>query len=167
MFYIVKTTWVGPADNHFDADTIEIRTEPARTNQSNEIKLHGWCGTTNDWSVYALGEYETIEAARAAITAEFGEVRKGDDGESFGSAVETYKEGKYKPLSESDTSEWLHAAIKEDVTADMNDAAITTLAERYETDANNEGFTLYGAEDLILGRRDEMREREAADTDAE
>jgi hypothetical protein len=38
---------------------------PARTNQSNEPKIHGeWCGTTNDLSVYGFGRYAVVQVAK-------------------------------------------------------------------------------------------------------
>jgi hypothetical protein len=68
------------------------------------------CGTTNDWAVYAHGEYATIEEARAAITEKFGEVRDSDaNGDSFESddedVVEAYKPGKYAPMSSQATAD--------------------------------------------------------------
>lgn len=33
----------------------DLRDHPAKTNQSYEPRLHGWCGTTNDVSVFGLG----------------------------------------------------------------------------------------------------------------
>lgn len=98
MYYIIETIYVGPnqnQDEYVDADRIEISTSPATANMSHEKRTEGWCGTTNDWSVYAHGEYATIEEARAAITEKFGEVRE-SDGDSFESddedVVETYKQ---------------------------------------------------------------------------
>lgn len=37
------------------ADYYELRTEPGRTNQSHEVRLRGWLGTTNSVARYAEG----------------------------------------------------------------------------------------------------------------
>lgn len=47
----------------------EVRTEPGRKNLSKEVLVKGWLGTTNDWSEYALGKFETEDEAWAAIDA--------------------------------------------------------------------------------------------------
>lgn len=81
MYYLIENKYVGPnqrQDQYIDLDTIEISTSPAITNSSHEERIEGWCGTTNDWAVYAHGEYGTIEEARAAITDKFGDVRDCD-----------------------------------------------------------------------------------------
>lgn len=67
MYYIIETRYVGEnPDQHIDADSVEIRTTPA--DPSNLSR------TTKDLALYAHGEYETIEAAKAAISAIFGDV---------------------------------------------------------------------------------------------
>lgn len=96
MYYVIETQYVGPnqtQDHYVDVDRIEISTTPAITNCSHEVRTNGWCGTTNDWAVYAHGEYDTIEDARAAITDRFGEVQDfGDSSESDNeNVVETYR----------------------------------------------------------------------------
>lgn len=47
----------------------EVRETPCRKNLSKEPLINGWLGTTNDWSEYALGEFETEDEAWAAIDA--------------------------------------------------------------------------------------------------
>ena len=85
MYYVIETNYAGPNhDQHADADIIEISTAPAITNSSHEVRIEGWCGTTNDWAVYAHGEYASAEEARAAIAEKFGDVRDSDpNGERF------------------------------------------------------------------------------------
>jgi len=101
MYYVIQTKYVGP--NEAQDQYIEISTSPAITNSSREARTEGWCGTTNDWAVYAHGEYATIREARAAITDRFGEVRDADadaSGEGFESdesVVEAYKPGEQAP----------------------------------------------------------------------
>lgn len=42
----------------------ELRDTPAHTNQSNEPKLHGWCGTYNDLSTHGRGMVRVERLAR-------------------------------------------------------------------------------------------------------
>lgn len=151
MYYIMETNYVGPnqtQDEYVDVDKIEISTSPAITNSSHEERTEGWCGTTNDWAVYAHGgEYATIEEARAAITEKFGEVRDSDaNGDSFESGdedvVETYKPGKYAPMSSQDTADWAYEGIHSDIEADTTDERIAELVAEYEAEANSNGYTL-------------------------
>ncbi|EIZ8584089.1 hypothetical protein MQY53_001615 [Salmonella enterica subsp. enterica] len=165
MYYIIETKYVGPnQDQNVDVDTIEISTSPAITNSSNEERTEGWCGTTNDWAVYAHGEYATIEEARAAITEHFGEVRDSDaNGDSFKSddedVVETYKPGKYAPMSSQATADWAYEGIQSDIEAETTDKHIAELVAEYEAEANSNGYTLDSVlKNLMQERRQELRD---------
>lgn len=50
-----------------------LRARPCRTNSSHEPRLHGWCGETNNRSVYARGVVRITafnrDGDRARITA--------------------------------------------------------------------------------------------------
>lgn len=167
MHYIIETIYVGPdqtQDQYVDVDKIEISTSPAITNRSHEERTEGWCGTTNDWAVYAHGEYATIEEARAAITEKFGEVRDSDaNSDRFESGdedvVETYKPGKYAPMSRQATADWAYEGILSDIEVDTTDERIAELAAEYEAEANSSGYTLDSAlEDFMQERRQELRD---------
>jgi len=167
MYYIIETNYVGPnqtQDQYVDVDKIEISTSPAITNSSHEERTEGWCGTTNDWAVYAHGEYATIEEARAAITDKFGEVRDSDaNGDSFESydedVVEVYKPGKYTPMSSQATADWAYEGIKSDIEADTTDERIAELVAEYEAEANSNGYTLDSdLEYFMQERRQELRD---------
>ena len=163
MYYIIETNYVGPnraEGRYLDSDTIEIRYTPAITNSSREERTEGWCGTTNDWAVYAHGEHATIEEARAAIAQKFGEVRDSDaNGDRFESddenVIETYKPGKYAPMSSEATAEWACSEIE----ADTTDDRIVELVAEYEAEANSSGYTLGSdLEGFMLKRRQELRD---------
>lgn len=167
MYYIIETNYVGPnqtQDQYVDVDKIEISTSPAITNRSHEERTEGWCGTTNDWAVYAHGEYATIEEARAAITDKFGEVRDSDaNGDSFESddedVVEIYRPGKFAPMSSQATADWAYEGIKYDIEADTTDERIAELVARYEAEANSNGYTLDSdLMDFMKERRQELRD---------
>lgn len=167
MFYIIETKYVGPnkgQDQYADLDKIEISTSPAITNSSHERCTEGWCGTTNDWAVYAHGEYATIEEARAAITEKFAEVRDSDaNGDSFQvddeDIVETYKPGKYAPMSSQATADWSCEGIQSDIEAETTDEDIVELIAEYEAEANSNGFTLHNdLEGFMQEFRDELKD---------
>lgn len=167
MYYIIETKYVGPnqtQDQYVDVDKIEISTSPAITNSSHEERTEGWCGTTNDWAVYAHGEYATIEEARAAITDKFGEVRDSDaNGNNFESGyedvVETYKPGQYAPMSSQATADWAYEGILSDIEADTTDERIAELVSWYEAEANSNGYTLDSdLKYFMQKRRQELRD---------
>jgi hypothetical protein len=165
MYYIIETNYVGPnqnQDQYIDVDEIKISTSLAITNSSHEIKIEGWCGTTNDWAVYAHGEYATIEEARAAITEKLGEVRNSDAlGDSFESdeddVIEVFKPGKYAPMSSQATADWTYESIQADIAADTTDERIAELVAEYEAEAHNNGSTLgYNIKSFMQERRQEL-----------
>ena len=162
-YYIIEKNYVGPnKDQHVDADKIYIRTSPAFTNQSHEERTEGWCGTTNDWSVWAHGEYDTIEEARAAIAYKFGEVRDENVtyNEDANDVIESHKPGKYAPMSSQVAEDWAYE-IQSNINGETTDADIAVLLAEFEADANLEGYTLDSVEDLIRemqARRDELRD---------
>lgn len=167
MYYLVERNYVGPNpyDTQFvDADELYITTVPARTNSSKEIRTEGWCGTTNDWAVYAHGEYETIEKAREAIAEKFGETRIQEQGEydEPENVFERYKLGKYVPMSREETADWAHDGIQADITADTTDEEIDVLVSEYEANAREQGYTLDSdLEDFMKERRQELRDKRA------
>ena len=141
MYFLIENSYVGP-NSVCDADYVEICLKPAVGNASRETRLEGWCGTTNDWSCYAHGEYETLEDARAAITEIFGPMRESTVSWYDGDTVEIYKHGAYAPLSADATLEWAYDGICADVDSSTTDAEIAVLVRLYETIANSEGYTL-------------------------
>jgi hypothetical protein len=158
MYYIIETNYVGPnqtQDQYVDVDKIEISTSPAITNSSHEERTEGWCGTTNDWAVYAHGEYATIEEARAAIAEKFGDSFESDDED----VVETYKPGKFAPMNSQATADWAYEGIRSDIDADTTDERIAELVTEYEAEANSNGYTLDSdLEDFMRERRQELRD---------
>lgn len=86
-YYVIETNYVDTESG----DKIEIRTAPARTNFSHEVRIIGFCGATNNKAVYAHGEFATLESARAAIASLFDVIDDEDDDEADDEEiVETY-----------------------------------------------------------------------------
>lgn len=167
MYYLIERNYVGPnpyAPQFVDADELYITTIPARTNSSNKIRTEGWCGTTNDWAIYAHGEYETIEKAREAIAEKFGETRIQEPWEydEFENVVERYKRGKYIPMSAEETADWAYDGIQADITADTTDEEIDALVSEYEINARASGYMLDSdLDDIMKERRQELRDKRA------
>ena len=169
MFYIVEINYTGanPDDwQYINADEIQICCTPAFNNGNGEICIDGWCGTTNDWAVYAHGEYDTLEEARENLFKKFGIVRNCDfNGNAFESddpdVIEIYKTGKYPTMTDEETASWLYESINEDVIIGMSNEKIIELAENYEICANSEGYFLSSnVLDLIDERIHELKEED-------
>ena len=78
MTTISKPLWIGPDESLRVGDTgflillshpgrtdrYIVRGTPARTNQSFENRLYGWCGSYNDLSTYACGIVRVVRVAR-------------------------------------------------------------------------------------------------------
>lgn len=167
MYYISEVNYEGVNQNqdiYADVNQIEISTEPPVENMSKEIKLEGWCGTTDGWATYAHGEYNTIDEAVKAVKEIFGTVREEDpNGVAFESMepdlVKVFKPGKYAQMGYNETEEWAYAGFLHDITAFTTDELIQELVESYEHEANNQGYTLDSYLDVMMrDRRKELRE---------
>lgn len=167
MFYVVETKYTGPnPDQHIDQDVIEIKTEPARTNSSDEPKTHGWCGTSNDWCVNAHGEYPTLADAEAAVKDIFGDVRLHEEEDCDETVVKAYKPGKYIQMSEESTGDWCHEVIQDKVKLGMTGEQVKALINELEQAANEEGHTLSTAlADMIAERQADLLEEAEDDLD--
>lgn len=175
MYYIIETDYVGPnQDKYINDHTVSIGTSPAYTNQSHEARIEGWCGTTNDWSVYAHGVYDTLDEAVCAVKEIFGEVRQLDDkdnGEDE-SLIITFALGLRPRLTGSETInlyyEVCDVSTGQYFTADSTDEDISALI----TTLRDEGVYFdyapdYGAlEDYIRTLRDSLKtaEKNVSDT---
>jgi len=143
-FYVIETEYVGPnQDQHIDDDVIRIQAEPERGNMSNEIVLDGWCGTTNDWAVYAHGSYDTEQEAEDFIRRDFGDVRDvTNDVISGPNVMAVFKQGIYTPMSRSESWDWIYNDIENEITADTTDDDLKIFLSDCESSANSEGLTL-------------------------
>jgi|SRR5690625_509905 len=166
-YYIVAHNYVGPNQNddqYFDIDDIKICTKPATTNMSGEIRTEGWCGTTDDWSVHAHGEYDSLDAARDAIVKMFGVVRRVDTDltdigtdwyyESVG-MVEAYKEGEFAYCTVDKTHELIYESVVNDIDEHTSDDVIDVLVKEYTEDLNENGYAPHASlRDILIDYRD-------------
>lgn len=146
-FYVIREIYSGSDYQNFNADQVKISTKPATTNMSNEVRLHGWCGTTNDLATYAHGEYDTVESAvehvKLICPDGYRELDEFDD--EFGTVVAVYKMGRYETLDADATAEYIYDEVKQNVTSDMTAEQVQKLVDEWEASANADGFTLTNA----------------------
>lgn len=167
-YYVLSSEYVGPnLSDRCNSHTVQITTEPGRTNMSNEVRVDGWLGTSNDWAAYAHGEYDSIEAARAAIVEMLGENRRKIDNNEFAeTVVETYAASKYVEWDADNSVTWCYDS-RDEITADTTDERIAEIVAEYEQYANAEGNTLDtdAVEKMLTKLRDELRaeDRESDD----
>lgn len=45
---------------HNGEQSVELRTQPGRTNMSHEVRIEGWLGTTDDVEATALGQFVVV-----------------------------------------------------------------------------------------------------------
>ena len=166
-YYVIETENVGPnSDEHLDEHTFGISTKPATTNQSHEPRINGWCGTTNDWSVDAHGEFDSYVDALDKIR----ELTKNegfrddpdfsqDDDESI---VARFIAGSKPRLNAEQTADYFYSGIRELVRADMTDEEVEAFIEEQIEAAESEPSlpdvnTLRGMVHEIVG---ELREEQ-------
>ncbi len=172
MFYVIETQYVGPnQQQHLDAQVFEVAAQPAITNSSKEVRTEGWCGTTNDWAVYAHGEFARQESAEDWI-----KTRLADEGwreeelegrhpsecyddEELG-VVARYRVGRYAPMTAEATGDWIADGL-DDIEADTSDERIAEIiAECQEACRTDHAAELDedAMEEAIQARRQALRD---------
>lgn len=93
-------------------ETIEIRTAPGRKNMSQEPCIEGWLGTTNNVRRDALGEFDSLEACKAAMLEQYNALHdlEVDD---YSDAIEIWGIGR-APTVDADVSRaWVWDAARD------------------------------------------------------
>lgn len=72
--YLVETI----NNNARGAQSFSIRERPLRTNQSNEPRLSGWCGETNNLSRFARGVWKVVRTNKDGTRAQIVRVEGAD-----------------------------------------------------------------------------------------
>lgn len=165
-YYIVETSYTGPnQQDHLNDDTIEIRTSPAVNNQSQEPCIEGWCGSTEDWTVHAYGEYDTLLDAQCAILNAFDPVRfadqdydlSGNIGQNFtDDTKEIYRKGKFPLLSKADTVEYYYDSVQGDIQVDMTDDQIAEWVKICKSEILDFIPDWEHLEEMAINRRDKL-----------
>ena len=168
-FYVISEEYVGPDLNkRLNSHTVWISTEPGRTNMSNEERIDGWLGTTNDWYRSAHGEYATLDEARAAVVKMVGENPRSVENDEFDEhIVESYAASKFVELDACNSQTLCYEYCSE-ITVDTTDERIDEILNECEEQANADGFTLdtRAVERMLAERRDELRANADNDDDA-
>ena len=137
-YYIIEETYVGLSER-VDSHTVSITTVAPRANLSDEVRTTGWCGTYDDWDVWAHGAYDSEASARAAVLAQWPESREYiDRDECEPGTVAVFRPGRFRPLSAEESVEW----CAEHMPAQPTDEQIDACIETCEAQANAEGLTL-------------------------
>ncbi len=152
-YYVIEYT--DETSSYPNFDHVVISEEPERTNMSNEVRIEGWCGTTNGTCVHARGMYDSIEEARAFIDKHYEEgVREVEHFIDEGATViAKFLIGRYEKLDRGATSEYVWDELDERITAQSTDQEIEAIAADLEETANGDGFTLTGVEQLAKDLR--------------
>lgn len=166
-YYIIEQEYVGPnRQDHLNDHAVVVSTEPATTNSSHEIRVKGWCGTTNDWSVNAHGEYDSIEAAEAAIAEIFGDVRLENDESGIrdeeDTVVRAYVVGKFPEMDDEEIATAYWDDVKRFVKSDTTDDEIDTWVKACVAEALNDEYIVSAGSLANFARqiRDDKRKDE-------
>ncbi|WP_419606789.1 hypothetical protein [Thiolapillus sp.] len=161
-FYIEEVRYCGPNsqdEKYIDFDRFEITIAPPRTNASNEIRVNGWLGTSNDVARYAHGVYESLADAEGAVEHMLGHEYRRARGDSLppGSIASVYHPGRVPPVTDEFLGLWLDTV---EVPADADDEHLARLAEELYIDLVEDGGGASAARILecLLVMRDNARE---------
>ena len=183
-FYVIEKEFVGHADFNTGYNLLvnghyfEVRDVPGIKNMSREVAIGSsskpiWLGTSNEWSSYARGEYETVDAAIAAairLAKEAGHgyrhVLSGEPGAEDG--FDRVYVGDEAWANLVDAYEWLDSLSYEEIGIwpGMSSLDIERLAEELEAiSLHADECRLWGTEEFIRERLDELKEDLKAEED--
>jgi hypothetical protein len=138
-YYIVSTEYVGPVDRNSDPsdEVYQIQTEPEHYNGGDRgVCTDGWAGTTNDVSVHAHGEHETLEEAEKALQAILDALPGGyrelevDDYDEMQGVLAKYAVGDCEPYGYESTMNYINNGCAEwDIGPFTSDAEIEERVE--------------------------------------
>jgi len=171
MFYLIERQYVGPnaltSDGHIIGDTwhvMQICDTPGRTNQSDEELTNGWLGTTNDWSAYARGAFDTVEEARRAVHEAGFTVEQTVGDDEFDDDLDIVEQWITVAASrvQVDASDWLITCLGENetregygITAATTDAELAAAASRANDEAaDDDNVEMHGTFDFFAELRD-------------
>ena len=180
-YYITSREYVGPnVAERPNSKRYYITTVAPRTNMSHEIRVSGWLGTTNDIAEYAHGEFETPEAATAALDEITGDDYREPDGDiepigfdDDGDPIEVLVcriAGRLEQWGAQSSKDWCYEAMQSGVTASTTDEQIEEMVEALDADLGSEmNATLdTGAvKKMCRDRRDELAADPCAEADAD
>ena len=158
-YYVISHTYTGPnKDAHLDSDYVEICTIPTKNGvDRTDVELRR---TTDDWSVYSRGPFETFEEAddatwdlwpeRHGVNVDLVKNQPLDD---IRHTVATFRPGKYTALSLEDLD------IGE-IDANWTNDDLERIADDLEESARNLNNSTFAKVDLygwLVSRREQER----------
>jgi hypothetical protein len=151
MFYVYEKIYVGAEkESVHDEDVIEVRSQPPVPEDDIDYFSYEWT---------CLGRYDSHKGAQTAVHEFYSEVRsKCVNGNPFETSdadvLNTYKPGKFAPLGDG-AGAWLFEDLVADITVETTDDQLAELLVRYESNANEEGYTIgVGGLSILEGYRD-------------
>jgi len=176
-FYLILSEYVGPnrkdSRGHWigDSRVMNICSRAGRTNSSRQELINGWLGTTNDNSLTACGEYDSIEAARS-------------EAHRLGFTSEAVSEDEYPSIDDDDDTivqwispvaareqwdadDWFHTGCSRDdtrqnygITDKTTDDELDAIIETAEAEAEANNAEPHGLDDLFYELRNELIDEE-------
>lgn len=131
-YYLTAHEWTGvDRADHLNEDRIVIRTEPLRGNgPEHPVIITGWAGTNDNLANHAHGAYDTLEAVRAALRAEWPDAVAVDwERDDDPAAVEVYRPDPLEHLDAGSTLDWVSDAMPASLTADQVPALVQEWAD--------------------------------------
>lgn len=180
-YYITSSEYVGPNTGaRLNSKRYFITKIAPRTNMSHEIRTDGWLGTTNDIAEYAYGEFDTLEAATAALDEITGDDFREPEGDidplgldADGNEIEVLACRIARSLEQwgaQASKDWCHAAMLEDVTASTTDDEIDAMVAELDADLGREmnaALSTGAVEKMYQTRRDELVAEAKAEAEAD
>ncbi len=152
-FYVISIEDIGPNAEPLNEEIV-IQTVPGRTNQSNEERIEGWLGTTNDIHYEAHGEYDSLESAIKFIKSKwpgFSEIETDENDES--------EIRRFKDIREVWTvDDWLNDWKKSNIEAETTNNQIEKFMLEIENEADEQNIYIDGSIiDYLTEYRDSLR----------
>jgi hypothetical protein len=172
QFFLIQSEYIGPnkkdSDGNWigDSRVMTISTVCGKTNSSHEERPDGWLGTTNDNSLTAYGEFNTLDEARAVAHALGFTENAIDSDDDFRdeSDVEQWITPEAN-RAQWDASDWfinglgsVGTCAEYGITAETTDDELADAVEVAEGEDCASDVVLHGTLELFTQLRDELRD---------
>ncbi len=156
-FYVLNCEDVGPNAEPLNEEVM-ITDYPGRTNQSNEVKLEGWLGTTNDVYWKAHGEYDTLEAAIEYVKKHWPSFSEISTDENDETELKRFKDTR----EIWSVDDWLHEWAKAEIEATTTDTEIDKHAATINAEADEQNIYINGCvSEYLTVYRDNLKSKQS------
>lgn len=136
-YFVVLSEYIGPdTSDHADDSDIAIYDYCHKTNQSHEEREEGWLGQSGEYTRYAIGGYETLEEAEAAVQEECAEGFREYPAPPDCGIIKFYRLGKYVPMDRYGTETWCIDDICQEITHETTDEEIRKMFDEMDAEAH-------------------------------